>query len=139
MSRVRLQGWPRDFTTEYDKREAQALMPQILAAMEYVSEMCRPAEDDYILTKIEILESRYFVSDLDDSTQKALDEEWLEDLEEYPADLIARACKNWRRGNNNFAPRSAGVLMESVKSEWVRRQTIMRNGENIMRLLGVAQ
>lgn len=97
--------------------------------------MLQPSEPTYILGKIEILESRYFEKETDQTVQTQLDREWIEDLSEYPPDLIELACNNWRRSSKNYAPRSAGVLMESVKQEYVRRVVTYRKAVSVLEII----
>ena len=54
---------------------------------------------------------------------------------EYPSDLIELACNNWRKSNNNYAPRSAGVLMDSVKQEYVRRVVMYRKAVSVLEII----
>ncbi len=107
--------------------------------MGYYLKQLRPAKPSHILGRIEVLESRYFEKETIPEVQKQLDREWIEDLSKYPADLLDAACNNWRQSNQNYAPRSAGVLMESVKAEWVRRKVIVTNAESVLNLIKDAQ
>lgn len=61
-----------------------------------------------------------------------------EDLEKYPEDLVKRACRNWRNGNNRYAPYAAGALMESVKDEFIERQTIFAKAGSVLEIVGDA-
>ena len=97
--------------------------------------LLQPSEPTYILGKIEILESRYYQRDTNPTVQDEIDKEWIEDLMEYPSDLIELACNNWRKSNNNYAPRSAGVLMDSVKQEYVRRVVMYRKAVSVLEII----
>lgn len=114
---------------------AKRMSGEVQAAGDCYTEMLRPASARYALGKIEVLESRYFEKQTDPAIEREIAKEWIEDLAEYPEDLIHLACKNWRCSSQNYAPRSAGVLMESVKAEFVRRRCIVKNAENVLRLI----
>lgn len=137
MQSLRLTGWPRKFDCAQDADVARRLKPKIEDAIVFYLEQLQSPEPSYILGRIEVLESRYFEKENDPEIQKQIDREWIEDLSEYPQDLLDMACNNWRCSDQNYAPRSAGVLMESVKSEWVRRKCIYQNAEAVLRLLSL--
>tara|TARA_Y100000385_G_C13057222_1_gene622613 strand:- start:1061 stop:1459 length:399 start_codon:yes stop_codon:yes gene_type:complete len=130
-------GWPRRFSAEQDRQTSKQHKKNIIEVREHYLSLLQPSEATYILGKIEILESRYYQRDTNPTVQDEIDKEWIEDLAEYPADLIELACNNWRRSNNNYAPRSAGVLMESVKSEYVRRVVMYRKAKTVLEIIDV--
>ena len=118
---------------------AQASVSQIRAACDLASELIRPATAEHILAKVELLLNRGFQSSKPQQIEKALYSEWLEDLMDYPADLINLACKNWRNGNNKRAPYGAGELMESVKDEWTKRLSNYAKFRDILLLIQKAK
>ena len=130
-----MKGWPRKFDSAQDLKTAKEIKPAIVEARDYYAKQLTHSKPRYILGKIEILESRYFEKETDDKIQKELDKEWIEDLTEYPPDLIDLACKNWRRSDRNYSPRSAGVLMASVKTEYVKRKSIFSKAEAVLTLI----
>lgn len=130
-------GWPRRFSAEQDRQTSKQHKKNIIEVREHYLSLLQPSEATYILGKIEILESRYYQRDTNPTVQDEIDKEWIEDLSEYPSDLIELACNNWRRSNNNYAPRSAGVLMESVKSEYVRRLVMYRKAKTVLEIIDV--
>lgn len=130
-------GWPRRFSAEQDRQTSKQHKKNIIEVREHYLSLLQPSEATYILGKIEILESRYYQRDTNPTVQDEIDKEWIDDLREYPADLIELACNNWRRSNNNYAPRSAGVLMESVKSEYVRRVVMYRKAKTVLEITNV--
>ena len=132
-----LVGWPRRFSAEQDRQTSKQHKKNIIEVREHYLSLLQPSEATYILGKIEILESRYYQRDTNPTVQDEIDKEWIDDLSEYPADLIELACNNWRRSNNNYAPRSAGVLMESVKSEYVRRVVMYRKAKTVLEITNV--
>lgn len=101
---------------------------------DYYASILTESEPRYILGKIEMLQSRYFEKPLDEITQEQLDREWIADLREYPKDLIDKACQDWRRADNSYAPASAGVLAASVKDEFIRRKSLYRKACDVIAL-----
>ena len=136
LNELQAQGaWPRAFDCAQDKELATQQKQNIIQVREFYLSLLQPSEPTYILGKIEILESRYFEKETDQTVQTQLDREWIEDLSEYPPDLIELACNNWRRSSKNYAPRSAGVLMESVKQEYVRRVVTYRKAVSVLEII----
>ena len=124
------------FDCAQDKAIAHSMHDKIMLAKHFYEQELAPSDEDFIMTKIELLESRYFEKEIDDATQAKMSKEWVQDLTEYPADLIDEACRNWRRANQTYAPRSAGVLMESVKEKYVKRRCVYKNAVTVLELLG---
>lgn len=135
LNNIKLVGWPRQFNCVQDDNNAIEQKQNIIQVREHYLSLLQPSEPTYILGKIEILESRYYQRDTNPTVQDEIDKEWIEDLSEYPADLIELACNNWRKSNNNYAPRSAGVLMESVKQEYVRRVVMYRKAVSVLEII----
>lgn len=135
LTSCKLRGYPRAFDCAQDKELATQQKQNIIQVREFYLSLLQPSEPTYILGKIEILESRYFEKETDQTVQTQLDREWIEDLSEYPPDLIELACNNWRRSSKNYAPRSAGVLMESVKQEYVRRVVTYRKAVSVLEII----
>lgn len=81
------------------------------------------------------LRTRYFQADTYDKLLDELNEEDFEDLELYPHDLVEKACKLWRSDPlHDFAPRSVGQLMESVRIEWTERKMKMAKMRTLLDL-----
>lgn len=85
-----------------------------------------PAALDAGMTMVEKLRSRYWRGVELPDVQTELDEEWIDDLAEYPQDLLELAARRWRRSDAGYAPRSAGQLMASVKQDYADRVYLRR-------------
>lgn len=144
LSGLKLTGWPKDFSSAHDRRKASEIILDIQETKVALINALRPAPPELALTAIEALQTRYYQASPHADTDKAqaieemLTEEWLEDLSEYPIDLIKKACANWRRADNRFAPASAGVLMDSVKPEFSQRKANLRKADTVINLIGAA-
>ena len=132
---INLKGWPRNFDCAQDKQIAAAQKKNIEKVKEHYLGTLQPAKAKTILGCIELLESRYYEVARPPELQKQLDREWIADMKDYPEDLIHQACVNWRNSNQSFAPRSAGVLMESVKPEYVRRKSLYLKAKSVLELI----
>jgi len=98
----------------------------------------RSAGDEFVMGAIEALTARYYQVETPDGVQYLLTREWLEDMEEFPANLITKACRNWRKSDKGYAPKSAGQLMASVMQEFVDMQTDCKKAKDILRLVEAA-
>lgn len=138
---IKLSGWPPSFEVMGQAEIARNHILDLQETRMALEAEMKPAAPEYVMTKIELLQSRYFektVSQDDGVTeaiQTELAAEWLEDLENYPAALIDEACRNWRQSSRKYAPPSAGVLMESVNAEYYRRIGLLRKCESVLKLI----
>lgn len=115
------------------------MAPSISEAKDAYEVALQGPEGDQILTWIEFLRERGFQRDLALTNPKAeerIQEDWIEDLSEFPADLVEEACRRWRRGNHNRAPYASGELMESVKPEFVRRKSLYMKAKSVLEIVG---
>ena len=118
--------WSNPVQAEWASRNLvglQATLRTLNASLKSVSQLGDEG-DQRTLTVVEKLKSRYWRGHTAFALEESLGEEWLEDLAEYPIDLIEKAARNWRKSDKGFAPASAGVLMASVKSEFSERFTM---------------
>jgi len=143
LAKARLRGFPRRFEAQQDLAIAQKLKPSIMAAMDYYEQELQPPTGTQIAVWVELLQMKGFQKPLpvdDDGNVledvvDALNNEWIEDLQEFPADLVELACRRWRRKNINRPPYASGELMESIKPEFIRRKHIYKNAEAILKLI----
>lgn len=70
----------------------------------------RPAPRDEVAVMLIALLSHFPVRPMSDSERAAVARDWLIDLSPLPADIIAAACQEWRRGANAFAPNPGQLL-----------------------------
>ena len=79
---------------------------------------------------------RYHINSEQEALQKAIIDQWLDDLRSYPPDLIKLACKNWRKTDTRgFAARAAGQLMASVQPILSSRRRILNRARDIKKIL----
>lgn len=140
---MRLRGWPRKFEAAQDKAIAHRLAESIAKAGAYYETLLQPPAPQQIAVNVELLEVRGFqkplpLDDNGDVLEVVVDQinkDWIDDLSEFPADLVEQACRAWRRKNTNRAPYASGELMESVKAEFIRRKCIYKNAETVLGLI----
>ncbi len=97
-------------------------------ARRYLADRLNPAEVPYILTRIGLMHRRYWRKKEKFSIQTEILDEWVQDLSEYPAWLIEKACRNWRKSpdpGTKWAPSDSGELMASVLKEYRDLQKTM--------------
>ena len=132
---LRMKGWPRKFESMQDAVVAKRIRAQIIEAKDYYAQLLAADTPEMLLTRVELLSLRGFQRDMPDAVFEQLQLDWVDDLGMYPADLVELACKRWRRSNNNRAPYACGELMESVKSEFVRRKSVFLNAESVLKII----
>ena len=136
LSGLRMKGWPRKFESLQDMDRAKKIKSSIEAARDYYAQQLAPDTPQALLTRVELLNIRGFQKDLPDAAYEQIQADWIEDLSRFPADLVELACKRWRRSNVNRAPYGSGELMESVKSDYVRRKSIYMNANSVLNVIG---
>lgn len=97
--------------------------------------MLTPPSEENILTIVEMLDIRGFQKVLPDKAEEKISDEWVDDLMEFPADLVELAYQRWRRSNVGRAPYASGELMESVKSEWIKRKSIYMKANSALKII----
>lgn len=77
------------------------------------------------------LRARYPERSIPQVALKMLVSDDLDDIAEYPEQLVEYACKVWRKNaDNEWAPKSIGQLMECVKYEFrIMKQELHRVGK----------
>ena len=133
-----MSGWPRKFESMQDKAIAHRMKADIIATREAYGRMLGGTSPQVIALEVDKLQERGFQKEMPFELAKEINAEWVEDLEKYPEDLVKRACRNWRNGNNRYAPYAAGALMESVKDEFIERQTIFAKAGSVLEIVGDA-
>ena len=94
------------------------------AAREILSSLT-PARADEIALTYERLALHYPNLNRTESESALTIEDWFEDLAGYPTDLIAEACRRWRRSPERFFP-TPGQLLKSVEPMLKHRQSLGR-------------
>ena len=131
-----MSGWPAKITNESDIAEAKRHLGEYETIARLAEEDLAPAEDREIVVIVEKMLSRYHPQKDLAAILAGQSEEWLEDLEGWPVDLIALAYRNWRLDpSREFAPRDAGSLMASVQDILTMRRIILRRAQQIPQIL----
>ena len=79
---------------------------------------------------------RYHIDAEEEQLQKIITNQWLDDLSEFPPDLIKLACKNWRMNDKRGWPaKAAGQLMASVQPILSSRRRILNRARDIKKIL----
>lgn len=103
--------------------EARALAGEIEAT-------CQPANPAEAAAVIERLFSHYPRSDLTPNAAVLRVDDWLDDLEGIPLDVLQAAARDYRRSSARFAP-TPGQFLECVKPYWPSR----RAKANLLRMI----
>jgi len=94
------------------------------------------ADDAQVINVLYPLLKRYHLKREGKLLEDTLLDEWIEDLNQWPADLIALACQNWRRNDRRgFAPRASGQLMASVSDIMTNRRRILTRAQVVLQIL----
>ena len=114
---------------------AKRLKGEIQEVFQAYEDALQPHSPDEIAAIVELLDIRGFEKQTPPNAQKRINREWLVDLTDYPADLVSKAYRNWRRGPNKRAPYASGELMESVKPEYIERKSIYLKAKSVLELI----
>lgn len=91
-----------------------------------------PAIPEKIITSLTKLSAHYWQGNKDQTGWSVVMEDYLEDLEDLPADLLDEACKRWRRNAaNKFFPRAA-ELKAQISYDWCQRRMQLRRIEALL-------
>lgn len=91
----------------------EADIPMLRAMREAATSANRPVTPAKAMELLERLFQHYPPKALNADAQKAAWIDWLEDVADLPEDVLADACRAWRRADNRFAP-SPGQLLALV-------------------------
>lgn len=70
-----------------------------------------------------------------DAEHRLANRHWVEDLDGWPADLIAEACRRWRNSPKDRFP-TAGQLKALVQAEFDHRQALAKRAGEFLLLTG---
>jgi len=88
-------------------QEAQGQGRALMAEMDRLS---MPARPDEIALLVERLASHYPASPRDEVGDRMVAEDWMEDLAEFPADILKAACAQYRRSTARFMATPGQIL-----------------------------
>ena len=72
-----------------------------------------------------------------DAEHRVANRHWMEDLADYPADLIGEACRQWRNSDRERFP-TPGQLKALVAGLLDHRRTLSRRAEEFLQRSGEA-
>lgn len=98
-------------------RMTDAEMAETKAVARDICGWLEPARPEEIAILCERLALHYPAMGRTAREARLVAEDWIEDLSEYPADLVHEACRLWRNSTQRFMPTS-GQLMEPIKPIW---------------------
>ena len=104
---------------------------QARAAAREICASLTPARADEIAVFYEQLSLHYPQFPRSSAESRMVVENWLEDLADYPADLIAEACRRWRRSAEKFFP-SPGQLLKHIEPMLKHRQALQRRAVDFL-------
>lgn len=85
-------------------------IPSLLQMREATISANRPVARPAALALLEKLFQHYPPKALNAAAQKSSWEDWLEDVGHLPQDVLADACRAWRRADNKWAPAPGQLL-----------------------------
>lgn len=132
-----LSGHPRDFRSNHDLAEAKRHEDRLPQIIEIAERDLAPAEPREIADELEALLSRYHESYITGVDQTAMRKrhlrEWIDDLSDFPIDIVRLACRNWRRNDKRgFPPRASGQLMASIDDVLKARRRIYTRAQGAL-------
>ena len=90
-------------------------------------EALRPMPGEEILIHLKALFDLYGGVDFENEAAGTMFwRAWIEDLSEWPADLVEEACRRWRRSPAKVRPKSSGNLNDIIRSEFSNRFAFRR-------------
>lgn len=104
---------------------------QAIEAAHAILQSLTPAHRNQIAISFERLALHYPTTVRTDRESDMAMADWIEDLAEFPADLIDDACRLWRNSAERFFP-SAGQLLKPVRPILAHRQVLGRRAEQFI-------
>jgi hypothetical protein len=93
-----------------------------------------PAKPQEVAVLFERLSLHYPELKRTDREAKLAIEDWLEDLAEYPVDLIREACRLWRNSTQRFFP-TPGQLIDPVRPILTHRKALEKRARDYLRAI----
>lgn len=96
-----------------------------------------PADPNRIAVEIEALALHYPALTRTHAESRVVVRHWIEDLEGWPADIIAEACRQWRNSSERFFPTS-GQLKAKAQDILDHRLALGRRATEFLQIIGGA-
>lgn len=126
---------PRQLAAELGA--APATIRALRDYLEEVDELLKPVDTVTAATLLLRLFVHYPQPNLkigDQDASELLMEDWLDDLEDVPHDLLAEACRAWRRSRATWRP-TPGQLLDKIAGPLEMRRAYRRRAAETLRLL----
>lgn len=92
-----------------------------------------PARPEQVAVEIESLALHYPAFRRNDRESAIANGHWIDDLDGWPIDLIAEACRRWRNSAERFFPTS-GQLKAMCKDVYDHRQALGRRATEFLQI-----
>lgn len=86
-----------------------------------MEKLLEPASDDQIAALLAMLRLHFPLQLSDDEITKLMDN-YLDDLNDYPIDIIEQACLDYRRSSGSLYFPKIGQLLELINKHWYARK-----------------
>jgi len=80
------------------KAVSQTDVPDLRRQLEMIEVAMQPGEPGAVLGRIHALLAHYRGAELPEAVERAIAADWLDDIAEFPASVVAEACRRHRRG-----------------------------------------
>lgn len=94
-----------------------------------------PARPDEVAMAIEALALHFPTLRRNEAEHRMVARDWIDDLEGWPADLIAEACRLWRNTTKDRFP-TAGQLKALMEPVFEHRQQLGRRAREYLAAIG---
>lgn len=98
-----------------------------------VEAACAPGDPGTVMGRVYALLSHYRGHELPEAVERAMANEWLEDIGEFPAAVVDEACRRWRRNPAKFKYRPLPGDIRTICDEIMGKLPTIR--DRLRRLL----
>lgn len=122
---------------EVAKRMTAEDIPALRSYLSEAKALARPVGETEAIRTLEALFLHYPARALSQAEHGLIWGDWIDDLADIPADMLASACRMWRRSSERFAP-SPGQLLAKVggSKHWgLERKAFVRRAEEVLSLV----
>lgn len=112
----------------------KADLPAVKAYAKEAARLMLPAPDAEAVKMLDRLFKHYPQTHLHESEHADRWDDWLDDLEDVPLDVLDMACTRWRRSTQRFAP-TPGQLLDKVSEILFARKVFAKRAAELAELL----
>lgn len=106
----------------------------LATAAEHVCSSLRPAKPEEIALEIEALALHYPAFNRTIEESRVANRHWLEDLSDWPLDLIQLACRDWRNSPERYFP-TPGQLKAGMSATLIARRALADRASALLNLM----